>query len=379
MVQHELRLRLFVAGLAGVVAWSGPALLIPVSLTLPVVCGRQTNSRRSRWLIGLAYYLAALWPLTAAGVQLYGWGAIPFLVVVSFAVASMLAAAWLIPGTVFPLILTAIPPLGIVGVAHPIASAGILFPGTGWIGVLAALSLPAWVVRRPSLAVPAAFASALLLNAIATESKPPTGWQAINTEFGDIRDRHDRTAEFLAAAWIQQAALASNARVMVFPELAVTRWTEATDAFWQPTLDQLAAQHRTLLIGAGLPIQGSQDYQNVLIAVPFPVGDETAYVAQSIPLPWAMWNPTAAKDRVPLNLWGRRTIAVSGESVGALICYEQLIPWPVFAAVSERPTVLLAISNGVWTRRTPIPAVQKGIVKSWSRLFGVPVLIAVNQ
>ena len=215
MVQRELLLRLYIAGIAGVVAWSGPALLIPVSLTLPVLCARQTDSRRSRWLTALGYYLAALWPLTAAGIQLYGWSAIPFLAVVSVAVASMLAAAWLIPGTVLPLLLTAIPPLGIVGVAHPVGSAGILFPGTGWIGLLATLSLPALVTRRPSLAVPAAFASALLLNVIATEPKPPTGWQAINTEFGDIRDSLDRTAEFRAADWIQQTALASTARVLV--------------------------------------------------------------------------------------------------------------------------------------------------------------------
>jgi apolipoprotein N-acyltransferase len=75
---------------------------------------------------------------------------------------------------------------------------------------------------------------------------------------------------------------------------------------------------------------------------------------------------------------GRRTIDIADERVGALICYEQLIPWPMVTSVSERPTVWVAISNAVWTRNTPIPAVQAGSVRSWSRLFGIPALTAVN-
>jgi hypothetical protein len=378
MVERELRIHMLVAALAGVVAWSGPAPLIPLSLALPILCSSRPR-RGHRANIAFAYYAAALWPVIAAGVQLYGWHAIPFLLVVTGLATSVLVACWLLPGAVLPLIVTAVPPIGIIGVANPLTSAGILFPGTSWVGLIATALIPFGIARRPACTVPTVLVLTLTLNGIARVPAPPAGWRGVDTNFGDIRNKKDTAAEFRSAEWIQQAVRSSDAQVLVLPELAVTRWTEATEAFWQPTLAKLGQQRRTLILGAGLPIHGGQEYWNVLMAVPFHRSTETASVAQSIPLPWVMWNPIAAKDRVPLSLWGRRTLRVSGERAAALICYEQLVVWPVFTAVSERPTVLVAISNAVWTKNTPIPAVQASTIWAWSRLFDIPAISAVNQ
>jgi hypothetical protein len=371
---------MLVSASVGIVAWSGPRLLIAVSLALHILIATlPATSRRHRAHIAFAYYAAALWPVIAAGVQLYGWHAIPFLLVVTGLAASMLASCWLLPGTLLPLVATAIPPIGIIGVASPLTSAGILFPGTAWLGLFATALISFGLKRYPALTVPTILAVSAVLNGVARDPKPPPGWQGVNTHFGDIRSKKDLAAEFRSAEWIQQTARTSESRVLVFPELAVTRWTQATEAFWQPTLDVLAQQRRTFLTGAGLPIRDGRDYQNALIAVPFHLGTETEFVAQSIPLPWVMWNPIAVEDRVPLNLIGRRTMTVGGERVAALICYEQLIVWPVFTAVSERPSVIVAISNAVWTKNTLIPAVQAGSVWAWSRLFDIPAISAVNQ
>ena len=380
METRELGIRMALAALAGVTAWVGTALLIPVSLALPVlVAGAPKATRRQRVLTAIAYYAASLWPALVAGVNLYGPYAIPFLAVIVGTAALLLASCWLLPGTLLPMAASAIPPVCIVGVAHPWTSAGILFPGTGWLGLIATALIPLGIIRCPACAIPTAIVMTIVLNGIARAPQPPQGWRGVNTHFGDIRNRKDAAAEFRSAAWLQEAAVSSTERVLVFPELAVTRWTEATEAFWQPTLDQLTADGRSLLLGTGLPIQSSQDYQNVLIAVPSHLSTETAFVAQSIPLPWVMWNPIAVKDRVPLMLWGRRTLAMAGERAAPLICYEQLLVWPVFTAVSERPTVLVAISNAVWTKGTPIPVVQASAVWAWSRLFDIPAISAVNQ
>ena len=92
-----------------------------------------------------------------------------------------------------------------------------------------------------------------------------------------------------------------------------------------------------------------------------------------------MWNPIAAKDRVPLHLLGRGTIEVASERAAVVICYEQLLPWPILSSMAERPTLLVAVSNAVWTRGTPIPAVQAASVSAWSRLFNLPAVVSVNQ
>ena len=134
-----------------------------------------------------------------------------------------------------------------------------------------------------------------------------------------------------------------------------------------------------MLIGAGIPTRGTRDYQHVLIAVPSRPGHETQYLPQRISLPWVMWNPLALKDRVPLRPSGSGILEVAGERAAVLICYEQLIPWPVITAMAESPTVVVTVSNAAWTRRTPIPTVQSASVASWSRLFGLPSVSFVNQ
>ena len=380
-VERELRNRMLLAACVGVLAWSGPIVLIPISLALPVLCHWPSPSinSRERGFVAFAYFAAALWPVTAAGIQLYGIAAVPFLMVVSLAASGLLAVPFCIPSVALPLILTAVPPIGIIGVANPLTASGVLFPDTAWFGIIATLLLPGALIRFPRAAVTTVALVSLTLNAFYHSSQPPNGWQGVNTTFGDIRDKKDRGAEFRAAQWIQETALGSKARVLVFPELAVTRWTEATEAFWQPTLQQLAAQRRTMLIGAGIAIPGTQDYQNVLIAVPSLPGDETKYVSQSIPLPWVMWNPIASKDRVRLRLWSGGTLKVDDERAAVLICYEQLISWPILKSTFGHPTAIVAISNAVWTRGTPIPAVQSASVVAWSRLFNLPVISSVNQ
>ena len=255
-----MRWRILLAAVTGAIAWSGPAALIPLSIALPILCHWPDASIRwrERVYIAFAYYAAALWPVTAAGVQLFGTVAIPFLFVVTVVVSATLAASWMLPSILLPLILTAIPPICIIGVAHSITAAGVLFPGAGWIGLLAMLFLPSALVRYPRSATAGAILMSLALNMSYRAPQIPPGWQGVNTSFGDIRDRKDRTAEFRAALSIQETALNSNARVLVFPELAVSRWTEATEAFWELTLQSLADQRRTVLIGAGIPIKGSQ-------------------------------------------------------------------------------------------------------------------------
>jgi apolipoprotein N-acyltransferase len=61
-----------------------------------------------------------------------------------------------------------------------------------------------------------------------------------------------------------------------------------------------------------------------------------------------------------------------------LICYEQILVWPVLASMSQHPTVLIGAANDHWAAGTPIPRFQHSAVRAWSRLFAIPYLSAVN-
>jgi apolipoprotein N-acyltransferase len=82
---------------------------------------------------------------------------------------------------------------------------------------------------------------------------------------------------------------------------------------------------------------------------------------------------------VALNLLGPGTIDVGGQRAAILICYEQLLTWPMLRSAAEKPTILIAISNESWTAGTMMPRVQHACVCAWARLFGLPVISAINS
>jgi apolipoprotein N-acyltransferase len=173
-------------------------------------------------------------------------------------------------------------------------------------------------------------------------------------------------------------SLASNPFI---PEHVVAQWNEATDAFWHESLENLAGRHATLVIGAGLPrsgaprFPGGNRYYNALIVK----GQETqAIYFQRIPVPLAMWKPLT-DDGVPLNLFGPGTIQVQNQRRVVLICYEELLVWPFLASAFEHPTVVITAANDYWAKRTPIPKIQNASASSLARLFGLPMLSAVNE
>ena len=57
---------------------------------------------------------------------------------------------WRVP---LALMVTIVPPLGIIGLASPVTAAGYLFPGTAWVGLAAVALLPGIVLSTHALAL----------------------------------------------------------------------------------------------------------------------------------------------------------------------------------------------------------------------------------
>ena len=73
-----------------------------------------------------------------------------------------------------------------------------------------------------------------------------------------------------------------------------------------------------------------------------------------------------------LNLLGPGTVNVEDQRAAILICYEQLLVWPMLRSAIEEPTILIAISNESWTAATTVPGIQHACVRAWARLLGSP-------
>ncbi len=105
--------------------------------------------------------------------------------------------------------------------------------------------------------------------------------------------------------------------------------------------------------------------------------DERPDFLQRIPIPIAMWRPFSNAG-VPLRLDAPGAIEIAGKNAAVLICYEQLLVWPVVTSFMSHPTLLFGSANDYWARTTTIPEIQRACLESWARLFRVPLLWAQN-
>jgi hypothetical protein len=413
--------RYVATALAGLAFSTGYPVGIVAAIAMPAIIFRQAT-RRAACHSAMSYYGFAIWPVIPGAHNFFGQHVSPLAAValwafVTTALASPWTALWspnrrrVLWRVIAALTITSVPPLGIIGWASPLTSAGYLFPATSWLGLfgcaLCAAALASFPVR---VALVTGIISVLANLAHPFDAAPPTGWKAINTSFGPVAHATlSPGAEYQIAEAIQQRALFEHASVIIFPETVVPCWTAATDLFWRSTLEKLRTEHKTILVGAlvpdinrGPPIPHPIDFESGISALRSGIvsrvvqkqssgleaersyfndvvirGLDVGAFQQRIPVPIAMWNPFTTHG-ASLNLFGPASLVLRGERAGILICYEQVLVWPVLASVWQHPTVLIAIANDCWAAGTSIPRFQNSAVRGWSRLFGIPYLLAVN-
>src|SRR5690606_13015382 len=134
-------------------------------------------------------------------------------------------------------ILMAVPPFGIVGWAHPITAAGVLFPGWGWFGLAAtAASLPVLASRwRPAVA--AALMGSWLWSALSwTDPRVPDTWRGVDLALGASLGREAgllRQRDLIAV--VNRIAAGGVSRI-VLPESALGFWTPTVARLWVSAL-----------------------------------------------------------------------------------------------------------------------------------------------
>jgi hypothetical protein len=384
--------------LAGLAVSTGLPFGVAVAAVLPSFALRA-QSRRKSYETAALYYGAALWPLVPGANNFFGPD-VPILlaIVLWTASAALLAlpwalvwcddekqALWRAPAGI---LLSVVPPLGIIGWASPVLAAGILFPALGWSGLVFCTVLTGTLAVWPRWTTVAMIAVATIANLRnPPDPLPPPGWVAVNTEFGSIAHHSPSPLmQYEAALQIQHEAMSRSAAVIIFPETVVSYWTAATDAFWEQTLEILRVRRETIIIGARIPLGASAvfpvsdfsaslavlrgdpqqasssrlsgsgnepiwhpRYLNAMVVR----GADSAIVPQRVPVPIAMWNPFRSASARP-DWLGSGTVQIGSETAGIIVCYEQLIAWPVLMTMAKHPTILIAAANDYWAKGTLI-------------------------
>ena len=366
-------------GLLGVIAWSGDSAHLALALLLPALWGLAPN----RWAAGIsvfAYHAAASHGVPI-GAEVFFQNGLGYAVALWLGASALTTLPWLVLFSrrqrvlraVLAMVFVAIPPIGIVGWAHPITAAGELAPGGAWLGLVATFVGLSLSARWPLLAV------AMVVVAMVMPKSPieaPDGWRGVETHWlmtsGQHRlvEQHERLV-----ALAEQVAANDTDRVLIFPETILGQWQLPSSWLWADAARQAHARGQTLVFGAEWPTDG-RHYENIA-GVMDRHGDLSPIYRQLMPVPFSMWRPLAGEGALPA-WFDPQTAMIDGRKTTFLICYEHLLIWPPLVALSTNPDVLVGMSNDWWARDTNIPAIQRSAMVAWARLFAVQLVLSEN-
>lgn len=378
----------------GWIGWSGEVLLLPIAILFPALWAKSP-SRLVAALVSAGYFLAASRGLPQGVANFYAadrWPGLLLWLAASLSFAGVHAALWKRksegqsgkrrPGMgeaaryLAVAVLMGLPPFGITGWAHPLTTAGVLFPGWGWWGILMTTAGLAMMASRYWPAVAIVLGGFWLWSAATwTTQNLPEGWKGVDLEQGQRLGRDGSLEYHRALIATVRAAAGEKTRFVVLPESALGFWTPTVERVWQESL-----RGSSLTVIAGAAVIDVQGYDNVILGIsadkPRILYSERMPVPVSMWQPWLQWTGRAGGARA--HLFGNPIAAIDGQKIAPLICYEQLMLWPVLQSMLHSPTVIVATGNGWWTEGTSIVAIQKASVIAWAKLFGLPVVTAFN-
>ncbi|MGV1963623.1 conjugal transfer protein TraB [Agrobacterium sp. 22-222-1] len=380
----------------GWIAWSGNVLALPVAALFPALWA-MSPSRLTAVLVSAGYFLAASRGLPQGVANFYAadlWPGLLLWTAASLSFAGVHAVLWKArpegqpsekgrPGMgraaryLAAAMLMGLPPLGITGWAHPLTAMGVLFPGWGWWGLGAMTAGLAMMTSRywPAAAI---VLGGLWLWSTATWTSPnlPEGWKGVDLEQGQKLGRDGGLEYHRELIATVLAAASVKTRSIVLPENALGFWTPTVAKLWSQGL-----HGSEITVIAGATVIGPSGYDNVMVGIS---ADEARILyRERMPVPVSMWQPwrawTGQGGGARANLFGNPVVQSDGQKLAALICYEQLLLWPVLQSMLHSPTAIVAPGNGWWTAGTSIVAIQNASVIAYAKLFGLPVVTAFNR
>lgn len=371
------------AATIGWTGWSGHALLLPAAAVFPTVWS-MTRTRWQAAAVSAFYFLAASRGLPQGVMNFYAsdiWPGLLMWLIASSSFVVVHSVLWTERGRwARPLrylgacLAMAVPPFGIMGWAHPVTAAGILFPAWGWWGLAAMTAGLALMTTRHWPAAATAMTGLWLWSAASwTTPVQPSSWVGAGLKMGASlgRDatlkRQHRLLEIVRRSPPQTT--------VILPESALGFWTPTVDRFWRAGL---AGSGMTVIAGAS--VVHERGYNNVLVKISAE-GSALLY-RQRMPVPGSMWQPwrdaIGKSGGARAHFFANPVVTIGNLKTAPLICYEQLLVWPVLQSVLHRPDAIVAVGNGWWTAGTSIIAIQRASSEAWACLFDLPLVISFN-
>lgn len=385
-----IKITFFLLGsLLGFLAWGNDIALTLLSPLLFLVYFR-TEKRLNLYLFTLGYYLASSRGLLIGTYQYYS--DIKIALILWMSVAILVSMPWIIFWSksikrrylYFPLALAAsiLPPFGFIAWSNPLPSAGLIFPGSGFLGMILLLGLVygvSYLIDRAKwdnmlpLKLIVFFSLIMTFGLGVSKLNNPKGSKidAIETSFKYDPDKPDRLKDFIRISKYLEIASASPKKEILLPENALGFYRESQRVAWRDL-----TRSKVIYAGAYIPIAGTKYYDNVLLQVDS--NSSKILYRQRVPVPVSMWKPFSDQG-ARATFYKDPTIEINGEKVGVLICYEQLLTYVMLQTMYYDPKSIIGISNLYWSQGTSIEQIQRESLDLYGLLFGVDVYFSVNR
>jgi len=279
-----------------------------------------------------------------------------------------------------------LPPLSILSVANPLCATGLLFPHSGLIGLmLIFLVYIACTVKRVVLTIFICVIGVLFFTpeSCLLPNNADSEFYSINTSFGLLGSgSSDFTNDFMRSSMVfsclSDISISSlSQQNILLPETIAGRANGISLDLWRYEISKIRRPSQIVLWGAELPTEGGK-YDNCLLMY---AGNEISSVTQRVPVPYSMYKGPFSTEGANLHYLDNGILALpNGRRAAVLICYEVFLTWPLLRSfvADESPDMLISVGNLWWCKDTSIPASYYRIIALWGRLFGVPVVTAVN-
>ena len=201
------------------------------------------------------------------------------------------------------------------------------------------------------------------------------GWRGVDLEMGASLGRDQSLQRQRDLVTAVRHIAGTREIVVVLPESTLGFWTPTLERFWRT---ELQGTHATVVAGAA--VIDAVGYDNVMVAIDAHGGRVLYHERMPVPVsmwrPWERWSGETGGARA--SFFANPVVEVAGRKIAPLICYEQLVLWPLLQSMLYRPDAIVLIGNGWWTTGGTIVAIQRASAKAWSALFGVPLVISFN-
>lgn len=284
----------------------------------------------------------------------------------------------------FPLVLLihVLPPVGFISLINPLPSAGLIFPNSGFLGMLLlilSIYLLAIFIRNfkidknITLKLSASFVILMIL--LLTVNNPQIKYdndiKTVETAFKHNPQEVDIVKDYIRISKYFNIANNAKESSVLLPENALGFYMQSQNVVWGDL-----KKSKRVYAGAYIISDNNLSYNNVLLAIDYN-STKTIY-KQRVPILISMWQPFTSRG-ANATIYKDPIVSIDGKDTGVFICYEQFVTYLYLQTMFFQPQRLYGISNLYWAKDTNIQKIQKEIIELYGLLFGVPIAHSVNR